>query len=275
MENMTSSNKSETIGKEDFFFSNQVENASRHTDSQLREYWTNGYIVLRNLFRPEEIQAWSNECDRLLGKEWVHAKNVRTPFNRNSGAYPERIDPVVDVSPLLNQLVKDERILEVVRKIFQSDPVLFKDKLIFKAPGAMGYTMHQDQAWWQLCAADDILSVSIQIDGANVDNGCIELVPGQHARMRTPVGVNTNFTSDPELMEEYKNYPSEKVETVPGDVLIFHSLAPHCSAQNTSDTFRRSLYLTYNSARAGDLYAEQLDQYVQRLKRNPEYEVFR
>lgn len=271
---MTSSNHSPTTVNEDFFFSRNMAKAAGYSDPQVRAYWTDGYILLRGLFTPEEISAWSNECDRLLKEDWLTANNARTPFNRNSGAYPERIDPVVDVSPVFNQLVKDERIVKVVEQIFQSEVVLFKDKLIFKAPGAEGYSIHQDQAWWQLCSADDILSVSIQIDGANAANGCIELFPGQHERMRTPEGVKTNFHSDEELMKEYESHRREKMETIPGDVLIFHSLAPHCSGTNVSNTFRRSLYLTYNSARGGDLYKEQLEDYVKRLKKNPQYNVF-
>lgn len=270
---MTNSELQSIQGKEDYFVSRRIDSADSHTDPLLREYWTNGYILLRGLFTEQETQSWLEECNRLLGEYWVHPKNVRTPFARNSGAYPERIDPVVDISPLFSRLVKDKRILNVVEKIFESAALLYKDKIILKAPGAHGYSIHQDQAWWQLCPADDILSVSIQIDGANADNGCIELFPGQHREMRTPVGVNTNY-NDEALLEEYRHYPSNKIETVPGDMLIFHSLAPHCSGTNVSNTFRRSLYLTYNSERSGDLYQDQLEQYIHRLRKNPLYEVF-
>jgi ectoine hydroxylase-related dioxygenase (phytanoyl-CoA dioxygenase family) len=45
----------------------------------------------------------------------------------------------------------------------------------------------------------------------------------------------------------------EKIETQPGDVLIFHALAPHQSGPNTAAYSRRSLYLSYNAASAGNL----------------------
>ena len=41
----------------------------------------------------------------------------------------------------------------------------------------------------------------------------------------------------------------------PGDVVLFDSFLPHRSATNTSDTWRRSGYLTYNLASEGDLHA--------------------
>jgi hypothetical protein len=259
----------------DFFISRKIHQDHSHKSPLVQEYWSKGYIFLRGLFRQEEVRAWSDECDRLLKQDWVVPQNMRTPFNRNSIVYPERIDPVVDASPLFQDLVRDQRIVDIIRDIFDATPILFKDKLIFKAPGVHGYTLHQDQAWWQLCPADDILSVSIQIDGANADNGCIELVDTQHDRMRTPIGVNANFDRYEDIMEEFAQYECKKMETIPGDVLIFHSLAPHCSSTNVSDSFRRSLYLTYNSESSGNHYQKQWDQYIRRLQNVPPYEFYR
>jgi len=248
--------------------STRFKNAPAGSGPQVREYWEKGYTVLRGLFSAEEITAWQAECDRLLRSEFVHRDNVRTPFRFNSGDLPERIDPVVDISPVFSSLIEDSRIVKVVEAIFQDKPMLFKDKIIFKAPGTNGYTMHQDQAWWQMCSADDMLSVSIQIDGATAANGCIELFPGYHDRLRTPAGMFTNFR--PEELAEVDASTGIRMETVPGDVMIFHSLAPHQSGTNTATVSRRSLYLTYSAARVGDLYQEHLKKYITRLSEEPQ-----
>jgi hypothetical protein len=226
-------------------------------------YWQKGYLVLRGLFS-EEVLAWQAEWDRLLAQKWVDANNIRTPFRMNSTQTPERIDPVVDVSPLFQQLVTDERILSTLRDIFDDEAVLFKDKLIFKMPGVEGYNMHQDWAWgWQdLCPANDILSVSIQIDGADESNGCIELFPDNHHVLLTPVGRQTNFRE--EEMDKIDLSCGEKIETSPGDVLIFHSLTPHQSGKNTAEYSRRSLYLSYNAARTGNLKGDYYRNYCER-----------
>lgn len=236
-----------------------------------QEYWDKGYIALRGLFRPDEVARWQAESDRLLAQEWVEPNNIRTPFRMNTTNAPERIDPVVDVSPVFQQLVADERILAPLRKIFQDGVQLFKDKLILKLPGVQGYTMHQDWAWgWQeLCAADDILSVSVQIDGADAANGCIELFPGYHHELLTPPGVQTNFRAGE--MERIDLAVGQKMETQPGDVLIFHALTPHQSGRNTATYSRRSLYLTYNAARAGDLKAAYYENYKERIGGGEKY----
>ncbi len=169
------------------------------------------------------------------------------------------------VSPLFEKRVADERILAPLRAIFGAETELFKDKLILKLPGVEGYKMHQDWAWgWQdLCPADDILSVSIQIDGANPHNGCIELFPGNQHQLLTPQGLQTNFRA--EEIARIDMEKGEKITTLPGDALIFHSLTPHQSGPNTAATSRRSLDLTYNAARAGKLREEYYDAYRARV----------
>jgi 2-aminoethylphosphonate dioxygenase len=229
-----------------------------------KEYWESGFLHLKGVFSAAETATLQSECDRLLSLDLVHPQNVRTPYRKNAVEAPERIDPVVDISPLFASLVEDDRIVHVLRDIFQDTPRLFKDKLIFKLPGTDGYTAHQDQAWWQLCPPDDILSVSVQIDGANAQNGGIELFRGYHDRLRTPEGVMRNWTADEEN-EWLDSSMSFLPETHPGDIVIFHSLTPHRSGKNTTvGCPRRSLYLSYSAARSGDLHATYYEHYKSR-----------
>jgi hypothetical protein len=228
----------------------------------VNSYHQKGYLVLRGVFR-DEVVALQAECDRLLHSDIVRPDNPRTPFRFNSGDAPERIDPVVDISPLFSRLVHDARIVKSLRAIFNDEPLLFKDKLIFKLPGTQGYTMHQDQAWWQLCPPDDILSVLIAIDGADAANGTLELFSGYHHELLTPAGEMRNL-SEAEAVQ-IDSSRGEIIETQPGDVVIFHSLTPHQSGANTSDKPRRSLYLSYSAARNGDLHDIYYEQYTTRI----------
>jgi hypothetical protein len=227
-----------------------------------REYSRRGYIKLSGLFSADEIAGWQRECERLQQLDIVDPSNLRTPFKNPEIPFPEKIDPVVDISPLFSKLIADERLLTVLRAIFQDEPKLFKDKIIYKLPGMKGYSMHQDWAhgWQHLAPADDLLSVSFQIDGADASNGCIELFEDYHHALLTPPGEERAFGEAEKQKIDFAR--GEKMETQAGDVLIFHSLTPHQSGKNEADYPRRSLYLTYNAARSGDLREEYYEHYL-------------
>lgn len=236
------------------------------TAEQVRSYQTNGYLVLRQVFSPDEVKTWQAEADRLLNSPLVAENNLRTAMHQlDTGTLAvERIDPVIDVSPLFNDLLRDERILGPLHDIFGETALLFKDKLIFKLPGMRGYEMHQDYAWWQPqpeqqtfspIPSDKILSVMLSIDPATTENGALSVFGGYQHGLLSPVGELRNMTAD----ETARIDPATEfvATTEPGDVLIFHSLTPHCSEPNRSGQSRRQLYMTYNAASCGDVYAGQ------------------
>jgi ectoine hydroxylase-related dioxygenase (phytanoyl-CoA dioxygenase family) len=237
---------------------------------QLARYHRDGYLFLRGIFAADEVREFQAEAARLLASDLVHEKNLRTrPRRLASGALEvERFDPVIDVSSLFRSVVASERLLEPLREIFGEEAVLFKDKLIFKVPGMSGYTMHQDYAWWQPQEAeselpgihpDKILSVMVGIDAADAENGAIQLFPGRHHELLSTPGelrnMNAEETSTLDLSTAVLG------ETQPGDVVIFHSLTPHCSDRNNSPRSRRQLYMTYNAKSAGDVYEAQQTHY--------------
>lgn len=240
--------------------------AQEQIEQLARDYHQRGYVKLSGFFQPEEVAAWQAECERLQKLDIVNPNNKRTPFRIPEIPYPEKIDPVVDISPLFDALTRDERVQRVLHAIFNDEALLFKDKIIYKLPGMNGYGMHQDWAWgWQhLAPADDLLSVSFQIDGADAANGCIELFDGYHNKLMTTPGEERGFY-DAEVEKLIDPARGTKMETQAGDVLIFHSLTPHRSGKNLAGYSRRSLYLTYNAARSGNLRKEYYRHYMEKM----------
>ncbi|WP_179228614.1 phytanoyl-CoA dioxygenase family protein [Leptolyngbya ohadii] len=222
---------------------------------QRLQYWETGYLTLPNFFSQEEIDRLSAECDRLSTQESLftqHIPEAATRTNLAGEIVRDRLDPVIHLSDRIRQMVYDTRLLQVLRDLFDDEPILFKDKLILKPPGTKGYDLHQDYAYWEQLGvpADALLSVQVAIDAADADNGAIVLYPGLHQhRLPAPpdhprdVSPTAVQSTDPVL-----------VSTQPGDLLIFHSLTPHYSAPNRSQAPRRTLYLTYNSQTWGDYY---------------------
>ncbi|MDF2962266.1 MAG: hypothetical protein K0S39_4001 [Paenibacillus sp.] len=229
---------------------------------QLQTYKEQGYLVLRNVFTEHDAKVMQTECDRLLTLDpYTDPYNIRAGHKSyaNGSVAIERMDPVHDISPVFADLVQDERILSPLRDIYLDEPLLFKDKLIFKLPGANGYSMHQDAAWWQGFPIDGLISVMVAIDGATTENGGLELFPGYHDRLRSTVGELRNMNAGEIAGVDPKS--GEIVETNPGDIIIFHSYTPHQSGPNLSNVSRKQLFLTYSPSKNGQLYRAHYQHY--------------
>ena len=73
----------------------------------------------------------------------------------------------------------DARIRGPLAAIYGDEACLFKDKLIFKPPGAKGYALHQDFMGWN-GFPESFVTVLVPIDAADEENGCTEVFPGYH-----------------------------------------------------------------------------------------------
>jgi hypothetical protein len=224
------------------------------TEDQLASWQETGFLVFPGLFPAAEAAAWRDECARLLALPLVDLDNRRTRFRRLAAGPPlcERFDPVVDVSPVFRSLADDPRLTGPVHALFREAPLLFKDKLIFKPPGMSGYQVHQDGSWWPGFPFQEMLSALIAIDSATRENGALEVFPGYHHALHSTPGEIRNLNGVEVHRLGLK--AGILVEAKPGDVLLFHALTPHRSGQNSSDTWRRQLYLTYSPRSHGDLW---------------------
>ncbi|WP_240415188.1 phytanoyl-CoA dioxygenase family protein [Paenibacillus periandrae] len=231
------------------------------TNDQLKSYNDNGYLVLRKVFSEQEAAVWRQDSERLLSlNEYLDPNNLRVGYRKiEERSIIEKIDPVQDLSAVFHGLVNDERILSPLRDIYQDEPTLFKDKLIYKLPGVTGYTMHQDASWWQGFPIEGLISVMVAIDGASKENGGLELFPGYHSKFRSTPGELRNMNA--EEIAEIDSAKGQIVETEPGDIIIFHSFTPHQSGPNTANVSRRQLYLTYSPAKNGQLYKAHYQHY--------------
>jgi 2-aminoethylphosphonate dioxygenase len=227
------------------------------SSAQIEEYRERGYLHVPALVGGDDLDRLRVECDRLAAREGnpggLDAADVESfPRQAPTGQVVRNlIDPIVPHSSIVRALVATPAVLDVVRSLFDDDPWLFKDKLILKPPGTAGYGLHQDFAYWGWTGVppDQLLALQIAIDDADEANGALRLHPNCHHGLLPPTVNNGN-----DIAAERVSSPSVLVPTKAGDALVIHSLTPHASDTNLSDTFRRTLYLTYNAARSGDLY---------------------
>lgn len=213
------------------------------SEPQLADYHRNGFVVVSGLFSREEARGWQEECVRIWEDADVGESRVQWRTHNGGRPIADRLDPVIDVSPVFDALAHDGRILEAVEAALGGRAQLFKDKLITKRPGTDGYGLHQDYPYYAFTGLepDALVSVQVSIDAADEANGALEVFPGlHHERLAAPPDEPRDV--DASAVDLGRGHV---VRTEPGDLLLFHSLVPHQSDANTSGQSRRALYLTY------------------------------
>ena len=226
--------------------------------TEVNEYHEKGFLILREVFQPAEIETYRQEAELIVGRalslsrEFQLEPKYNLRFEMLADDQPWKIDPFVSISPLFSALVRDRRLMDRLACLYDGyEAVLFKDKLIFKPPDSHGNGLHQDYNWWQ-GFPHSLLTVSVALDASTKENGCTELWTGHHQGFLHEPGSLDKTQIDPErLANEARVY----VELEPGDMAIFTCFTPHAAAANTSDSARRMLFLSYNDSRDGEHYA--------------------
>ena len=207
-----------------------------------------GYVTFRaSLFSARGDRAADRGGQALPERtDLIDSANIRCRWQNHFETGECRFDcfdPVIDLSPPFERLARDERILGAVSELYGERACLFKDKLIFKPPGAVGYGLHQDYISWE-SFPETFVTVIVAIDSADASNGATEVFPAYHKSgllgprdgmyhelTAAQVDVSTGVTLDLE----------------PGDMAIFSGYTPHRSGPNRSSQWRRLAYFSYNA----------------------------
>lgn len=205
-----------------------------------------GYVVRRGLVGDGAIRAVLDQSRRLADDPGIADRNnLRCRYKIRPGdgtQLLDAVDPVQDLVPTVREIAGSTAISEVLRELYGEEPVLFKDKLIFKPAGSPGYAWHQDFISWPFFP-ESFLTVMIALDAADEDNGCLEVVRGSHASgYLSPRDGDFHDLSEAGFAREDR----VKIPLAPGDAVIFGCYLIHGSGANSSAASRRQLYLSYN-----------------------------
>ena len=222
------------------------------SDAALRAYREQGYLLLPRFFDPAAVAAVAAEAEavRAARQDLCVRQNLRCrwqPHVTTGECLFETFDPVIDLSPACRRLALDARLLQVLEAVYGEPAFLFKDKLIYKPPGAKGYDLHQDYIGWKDFPRT-FVTVLVPLERADEGNGCTIVYPGLHHGgylspedgMYHPLGA-----------EAIAGAPEVPLVMEPGDVALFGCFTPHRSDPNRSERWRRQLYLSYNALAEG------------------------
>jgi hypothetical protein len=221
------------------------------SERQLCAYNLDGYLIERGVFSRKEIDHLACAADSVLNRrDLIRVDNLRCRWQKHvetDECLFETFDPVIDLNEEIAQVTADRRILDRLACIYDEEPCLFKDKLIFKPPGALGYDLHQDYIAWRDFPRS-FVTVLVAIDPAGTDNGCTVVFPGYHKSGYLSAEDGDYHPLPTATVAETRAVP---LDLEPGDVAFFGCFTPHRSSPNRSRRWRRQLYLSYNAISDG------------------------
>jgi hypothetical protein len=219
----------------------------RLEEAAIRQYLQDGFVIVRGVLSAGEISELDAEAVRLYQRiDLIDSDNIRCRWQNHfqtGECLFDCFDPVIDLSSACERIARSRVLLELVGQLYGERACLFKDKLIFKLPGADGYRLHQDYIAWESFPTSFVTAI-VAIDPCDHENGATEVFPGYHRRgcMSPRDGM-------------YHQLPDDAVDPStgvllclePGDVAVFSGYTPHRSLPNRSSRSRRLLYLSYNA----------------------------
>jgi ectoine hydroxylase len=225
------------------------------TDEQVARYHADGYVLAPRLFDEEEIGLLrraakeDRELDRRsFGRADGEGGTVRLSLWNHPG------------EGIYGMFARCERVVRSMEKVLGGEVYHYHSKMIMKDPKVGGaWAWHQDYGYWyQNGVLQPLLSsVTIAVDPARTENGCLQVVRGSHHCGRLDhVLTGDQAGADRERVEQVlRRLPLVYCEMDPGDALFFHCNLLHRSDQNRSDQPRWSMICCYNAAR-NDPYKE-------------------
>lgn len=226
----------------------------------VERYQRDGCVLVPDVLTAFEVDALRAEADRLM-ELTVNASialgenSPRLDVCRRGDAISLRkIQPLSDISPLIGDVLTDERLVAPLRSILGCDPVPMEEKLNYKQllPGDLpiaaaregdSFDLHCDWSYFDHNGYPrESLSVAVAIDGTTVENGCMRVLRGSHTR-DWPVQAPHN-----PLLPEGLVAGADLLDVAQpaGSALIFHSGLVHGSGDNRTTLPRRLLIFSYH-----------------------------
>ncbi|CAH0689951.1 unnamed protein product [Spodoptera exigua] len=222
----------------------------RLTPEQKQFYKDNGYIVLKSVLPENELNAISEEYDKLFARknqDKMESSWVGSDANDRKSDATQTVKGIHNLQyhhAVFNTFLFNKVLLDALEDIMEtSNIVLHHTKAHLKPPekGA-AYPMHQDYHYFPY-KHDSMIAAFLHLDAAGPDNGGLFVYPGSHKLgPQEDIGAKeSNF----HYVDQTK-FPFERAAPVVcerGDVVVFSYLLVHGSPCNTSSRPRRMLLL--------------------------------
>ena len=236
------------------------------SQAQLDHYQEHGYVVVRDLFKPDELAIWRERFRQIVSGAVPPAEGMlvmRDVMVAKGAVVVE--DPEAQIAKVqdyerdevLFGYARHEGMLEHVEQLIGPDIKSIHTMLINKPPDVDGrHPLHQDLLYFPFRPADGIVASWTALEPCTRENGCLVVIPGSH---------RGKLLEHEQVDWEYVNYmylgvkgvdgevERDHLEMEPGETVLFHPVLIHGSGQNRTDGYRKAISAHFASARCNYL----------------------
>ncbi|WP_167568643.1 phytanoyl-CoA dioxygenase family protein [Brevibacillus migulae] len=215
---------------------------------QLEQFDRDGFIVVKNVFRPEEINFLKRAHNQVWFDLVKEGKITQKADNPVFSLFPEIHETSRKNADIFSFMI-DDRIFDILHEVLEEEALIVGNTYFTKPPGAPALRLHQDNydvgsypqtscAFW------------ISIDHSHPGNGGLHFIPKSHKygflHIDVPLAEICSHLSKQvkEKFHEEQDFEIVDTYTEPGDVIVLNGNVVHGSYDNgTSGEFRRSFAL--------------------------------
>lgn len=231
--------------------------------AQCERYREHGYLLLPQLFAPEEVALLAEQSALLRACAEAGAPRAGVIAEPGSGALRSIFDVHRD-DALFARLVRDPRLLNAARAILGSEVYIHQSRINYK-PGFDGkeFFWHSDFETWHTedgMPAMRALSCSILLTDNDEHNGPLLLMPGSHRHFISCVGATPEQHYKQSLQRQQAGLPDPVLLRYladlggivsctgkAGSVVLFDCNLMHGSNGNITPYPRSNVFFVYNS----------------------------
>jgi ectoine hydroxylase-related dioxygenase (phytanoyl-CoA dioxygenase family) len=211
------------------------------TREQARHYDEDGYFVLEDALRPDELEALTGAIDPYEAKaeEALRAMEGGRFFIARADEITFTTHLVLQ-SALLRRFTSSARFADLSADLVGPDVRLYWDQAVYKKPGTESpFPWHQDNGY-AFVEPQQYLTCWVALTDATEANGCPWVVPGLHR-----LGTLAHEYSDIGFVCLRDPADAVPVPVRAGSIVVFSSLTPHSTGPNRSDDVRKAYIVQF------------------------------
>jgi len=231
------------------------------TQEQIEIFRKKGWLVVEGVFDAAVVEEVARRALMVAENEMEELDVARLVEIDEEGKVtgPRKVEFPFLKDEIFRRLLLTGPLPDVVGQLFEKPAFVMRDQIFMKPPHhGSPKCWHQDNAYFRLEPAHEVLTAWIACDDADEGNGCLRYIDGSHLLGVLPATADPEqeheLIPDPGSFDESANTPACVHK---GGVVFHHVNTLHHSGPNVSNRWRRGYASHWCSANVkGDLIRE-------------------